>query len=435
VRRLIEAFRVSGWWGRLWELWGFSGLVSSLGDKVGLYDGAKLKRFLFGRIKERRPELASHADITFEHLERAGCPPFKVVASDITTRRPAVFSRAQTDYGASVLDAVRASTGYPFVFQPVEKNGRWLVDGGLASNLPSFLFAEESRSTGFPAFAFDLTVTPPPATGPYGFARFLPDMLAAALEASDELQRRVLRGVHYVPVPVPPDIDTLDFAITAKDRVRLYDIGYREAASFLAGFQPLRRVREAGGRMKQLLQAEYGPPALFQPVLYGLAKQIEKETGARDVRATVMLPTGRPTPSRIVVYGYNMDDDSDSDLEIDEEAGCTGQAWTTRGPAIADLEKSAADPAPWKMTGEQHAKVPKQRKAMLAVPIHAGAKAGQREPPPPVGTLAIDTSTSLEKTGWLDKSHASPVADDRPVDIMRSWAFVLYHLLRKEGPR
>ena len=414
ITRLFKALEDSWWGGKLWELWGVSSLVNSLGDKIGLYHGQELKQYLLKQIRDRRATLAQYADITFEHLEQAGCPPLKVVASDITTRRPAVFSRTQTDYGASVLDAVRASTSYPFVFQPVEKNDRWLVDGGLSSNLPAFLFAEEYRSTGIPAFAFDLTVAPSPASGKYGFSRFLPDMLATAFEASDEVQRRVLRGVHYVPVPVPPDIGTLDFGISAQDRARLYDIGHREVSSFLAKFHPLQRAKEAGNRMKQLLQAEYGSPQLFQPVLYGLAKQIEKETGAYNVRVTVMLPTGRPAPSRIVVYGYNMDGDPDSDLELPEDAGCTGQAWATRGPAIADLEEAAAKPEPWKMTEEQHAKVPKSRKAMLAVPIHAGLKEGEKLPPPPIGTLAVDTTSPLERTGWLDTSGENPWRIRRP---------------------
>src|SRR5438132_14233697 len=81
----------------------------------------------------------------------------------ITLRKPAVFSPEQTDYGASVIEAVRASTCYPFAFQPLLKNGRRLVDGGLSSNLPAFLFEEEFRQTRIPALAFDL-IAPPSGT-------------------------------------------------------------------------------------------------------------------------------------------------------------------------------------------------------------------------------------------------------------------------------
>ena len=123
---------------------------------MGLYQGRKLKDFLLNKIKEKVPALANNADITFEHLHKAGCLPVKIVASDITYRRPAIFSLDHTEYGASVIDAVRASTCYPFAFEPVFLNGRRLVDGGLSSNLPVFLFAEEYRQTRIPALAFDL---------------------------------------------------------------------------------------------------------------------------------------------------------------------------------------------------------------------------------------------------------------------------------------
>ena len=134
-----EALR-GGSWNKLGAYFKARSLLKSLGAVLGLYAGEPLKQFLAGKIEAKRPELASHVDLTFEHLERAGGLPLKIVASDLTTRKPAVFSRHQTEYGSSVLEAVRASTSYPFVFRPLLKNGRAFVDGGLASNLPAFLF-------------------------------------------------------------------------------------------------------------------------------------------------------------------------------------------------------------------------------------------------------------------------------------------------------
>jgi NTE family protein len=406
-------------------------LLKSLGAELGLYTGEPLKQFLAGRIKAKRPELSTHVDLTFEHLEQAKGLPLKIVASDLTNRKPAVFSRHQTEYGASVLDAVRASTGYPFVFRPVLKNDRSLVDGGLASNLPAFLFEEEFRETRVPAFAFDLVSAPTAAPTSYDLGRYCGDLLATALEASDELLRTVLQGVYHVPIPTPPGIATLDFRLSRDDRKRLFDAGYQEATSFLNGFAPIQRVKQAGYQLKELLRTEYGPPQRFAPVLYGLAKQIEKETGVRNVRAHVMLPTGRPTPTRIVVYGYGMDDDADFDLELPLEAGCSGLAWRDREIVIANLTESAANPEGWGMTREQHAKVPASRKSMMCVPIHREVLSGERDRPTPIGTLTVHTPTPLEKTGWVSESGEKRVAAGKAASIMMSWAYVLYHLLRR----
>jgi predicted nucleic acid-binding protein len=63
------------------------------------------------------------------------------------------------------------------------------------------------------------TLTPAQAQG------FI-NSLFAALEASDELMRRVLRGIHYVPILTPLGIDTLDFGLSRDKRKLLFDTGY-----------------------------------------------------------------------------------------------------------------------------------------------------------------------------------------------------------------
>jgi NTE family protein len=420
-----------GWWAKLRALLDGARAVRSLGPELGLYAGQPLKQYLLGKIQERLPQLAGHADVTFEHLHAAGCLPLKVVASDVTLRRPALFSRTETTYGSSVLDAVRASTSYPFAFQPVRKNGRCLVDGGLASNLPVFLFEPEYRETRVPALAFDLVSAPASLPANYDLGRHAADLLATALEAGDELLRRVLRGVVHIPIATPAGIDTLDFGLSRDDRKRLLDAGYQAVASFLNGYAPLQRVKTAAEEMKRRLQAEHGPPQLYAPVLYGLARQIEEETGASDVRVQVMLPTGRPEGTLLVVYGHRMEAAADSDLELPEGAGCPGRAWTLRAPAIADLEQARRSPEHWGMSPEQLAKIPEGLASMLCVPVHGEMPQTGQEPPAPVGTLAVDSPTPLRATGWLERAGPKVTASSRVVGIMRSWAYVLYHLLRR----
>jgi NTE family protein len=56
--------------------------------------------------------------------------PFRAVATDLETGDPVVLS------DGDLVDAMRASLSAPGVFAPVEIDGRLLVDGGLANNLP-----------------------------------------------------------------------------------------------------------------------------------------------------------------------------------------------------------------------------------------------------------------------------------------------------------
>ncbi len=56
--------------------------------------------------------------------------PFRSVASDIETGEPYVFSEGD------IVLAMRTSMSLPAIFAPVEHDGRLLVDGGIANNLP-----------------------------------------------------------------------------------------------------------------------------------------------------------------------------------------------------------------------------------------------------------------------------------------------------------
>lgn len=56
--------------------------------------------------------------------------PYRAVAADLETGAPVVLDRGV------VAEAIHASMAIPGVYQPVERDGRLLVDGGIADNLP-----------------------------------------------------------------------------------------------------------------------------------------------------------------------------------------------------------------------------------------------------------------------------------------------------------
>ena len=57
--------------------------------------------------------------------------PFRAIATDLATGEPVVFSQG------SLARALRASMAVPGLFDLIEDDeGRLLVDGGLARNLP-----------------------------------------------------------------------------------------------------------------------------------------------------------------------------------------------------------------------------------------------------------------------------------------------------------
>jgi NTE family protein len=311
------------------------------------------------------------------------------------------------------------------------------VDGGLSSNLPAFLFHNEYRKTGFPVFAFDLTAeeTDPPEQ--YGLKDFVGDMMSTALDAGDELLREVVKEVIHVPVPIPDRFDVLNFRISASERGELFGIGYQETGRKLSTLEFLANIKKASDDLQKSLQARYGDPKLYEPVLASLARDIEKSTRAENVRAHLTLPTGRGT--RIVVYSYGMitrrpdgklSYSTDAALELAEAAGCTGAAFTQKGPFVADLEEASRDPTPWGMTHLTHDLVPKDRKAMLSVPIWSDSGEEDDLDRIPVGTLSVDSTTPLADTEWMDGKQLRTAVLTR----ITLWENVVRRLLRKRHP-
>ena len=100
----------------------FSLVGASFLPTSGLTAGQKLTNLL------RSKTLASsfQAGLDFDRLSI----PFRAVATDIETGATVVIGRG------ILSDAMRASSAIPVVFQPVELEGRLLVDGGMSNNLP-----------------------------------------------------------------------------------------------------------------------------------------------------------------------------------------------------------------------------------------------------------------------------------------------------------
>ncbi len=88
----------------------------------GLTAGQKLMNLLAAKTLAASFE----ADLDFDRLP----VPFRAVATDIENGDTVILGRGL------LHEAIRASMAIPLVFQPVEFQGRLLVDGGLVNNLP-----------------------------------------------------------------------------------------------------------------------------------------------------------------------------------------------------------------------------------------------------------------------------------------------------------
>ncbi|WP_107671046.1 patatin-like phospholipase family protein [Cyanothece sp. BG0011] len=382
--------------------------LKRLNQDLGLCDANGLKQFLVEKIGEKHDSLKNKTDITFRELQEQGCYPLKVVASDLISRQAVIYPLDQgqgLDY--SVIDAVRASMSFPFVFFPVQTDNYLLVDGGLSSNLPLFLFQEERKVNNYPVIALDLVVDDNNQSNHsldqsnYGLLKFIPDMLETVLEASDNLIETLIKNIYYISIKLPKDIGTLDFEISKQDRERLFDRGYRDVSSYLNKnvFQAIKKVRTERERLRVL----YGRIDLIEKTLEKVAISFKNYSNAEEIRAYIMLPTERNT--LIVVYQYGMDNDPDIDWEVPVNSGSIGYTWVSRKHGRVNIEMMKNNLEDYNLTKTQVNKIRKDRQAIYSVPIFdlSLSRTEKIEDLEMLGILCIDTSTSLENTLWLNQ--------------------------------
>jgi NTE family protein len=140
-----------------------------------------------------------------------------------------------------IADAVRISAGFPYFFPPFTlrdghtKKPGVLVDGGVASAFPVFLFDDpkpERPTWGFRLFAGSSQEKPSytKISGLLWPVAMLEAIVDTSTNALDTLELKEF-GPRTISLPTG-DIATLDFALTDQQKSYLYESGYRAAKGF-----------------------------------------------------------------------------------------------------------------------------------------------------------------------------------------------------------
>lgn len=315
-------------------------------------------------------------EVLFQDLD----VPLKVIASDLTNQRIKVFSQQKTPK-VRVAEAVSASISIPFFFVPKQLGSVRLVDGGLLSNFPAWLFDEERRQAGplIPTFGFQLVDPKPTTRAPGSFPAFVRNLFSTTLAGDRQLEIRGIENLHIIPLRV--NVRTLDFDMQPGARDALYKDGKQGALDFFLEEIGPKDPKKMSGTLK---------------IMHGHMLNT-LNMGTIHMRVNVVMPT---TTGRLrVMYTYNMGDDPDDRLELDWEGGASGRCLQKHQPVICDLvdaKKSYQDK--WKMNKYQQALVRKSLKSLLSVPIFDYTKydrSKSEKQNPVVGVLNFDSDKDL----------------------------------------
>lgn len=384
-------------------------------------------------------------NIRFSDLDGPNNPLLKIVSSNITKLTSNISSPDSPDTN-KISTSIQSSIAFPILFKPIQHENEYYVDGGLTSNAPSFIFQREFRDMPYPILLFNLFPNRGMYNSIHNFSTYLKNLLSTALGASDKL---LLNSNPALEIAIESTIDTFPDTISDSDLERMDELGYETTMQFFSrhdddrkpfGLNLLKNFGKARSPQEQL-QFYYGDKGSYTNALWGLARQIEDISNAKDIRSQIMLPTDHRKKEKMVVYTFNFKaEDLDKELILSYYGGCTGRCLELKKAVWADMEIAQKEHLNlWNMTEEQQRMVRTDRKSMLSVPIfdHEAPIFLSEETDlsqyQTMGTLSIDSSTPLRETGWIhDESdnNGQPLLNEIVQSIMFSWSELVSKLLK-----
>lgn len=149
--------------------------------------------------------------------------PLSVIATDISSRTVKIWNSKNTAE-ESVAMAVRASCSIPIYFQPVAEK---YVDGGVLSNLPSFVY-KNSEPSDVPlasrVLAFALQADPTQESG-----HMLSRLADTVVDGNQEIQGTLLGDIPTIRIPAR-GVKATDFSKMTKEKVEQLIFSGRKAA-------------------------------------------------------------------------------------------------------------------------------------------------------------------------------------------------------------
>lgn len=204
--------------------------------RMGLYKGNKLEEWIHSKLAVRG--IQTFADLPAQTL--------RVIASDLTNGRLVVLPDDLHLYGINdktfpVAKAIRMSCSLPYFFEPVKiKNGgspSVIVDGGVLSNFPMWLFDKDNVKKVRPVLGIKLSpnLEERPKNNIKNAINLYEALFETMKDAHDAryISRKHVKNIIFIPTE---GIMTTEFDLSPESKQRLYEVGYENAKTFLSSW-------------------------------------------------------------------------------------------------------------------------------------------------------------------------------------------------------
>ena len=255
--------------------------VSLLKD-LGIYEGKFFQSWIAERLAAKGKRTFGDVVVNPEEQDLRYRYKLQVVASDITQRRLLVLPRDAGSLGIEpdeleIAYAVRMSMSMPFFFEPVQhvnpttNRVHTIVDGGLLSNFPIWLFdSPTGEEPPWPTFGMLLVEAnhkasvgerlPEPERarrGAGGLVAFVKALAHTTMEFHDRLYVEKADFARTIPIETL-GVRTTDFDLPRERALALYESGRKAAEAFLADWDfeayiaKFRSGKASGGRRREI---------------------------------------------------------------------------------------------------------------------------------------------------------------------------------------
>ena len=332
----------------LYYLWKFRFIASSLLKNKGLFETAKFSAWLELLLSKK---LNKTDTITFKDLKL----PLTIISTDVSSCNIRVFSQSDTP-NYSVSEAVASSIAIPLFFKPRTdpSTQQTLVDGGVVSNYPTWIFDKERQSNegGVITLGYKLTEKKTNSE-PIGtnFYRYLLQLINSALWGDQSLEIRGIESLHSIPLEV--SAGTLEFDLDVDQKNKLYDEGKRSTDAYF---------RENIG-----LSSKDEITKFLEIACITVKQKILEITGktVSHLRCNIFIPAFQDSNHLRL-----MDKDADDRLVIEIGSGAAGLCFKEKLSIICDLEDAkTVFETQWKLNKYQQALIRKDLKSLISLPI------------------------------------------------------------------
>lgn len=198
--------------------------------RLGLYKGDRLENWISEKLRRKGVSV-------FGDFEKG---KLKLIASDLTNGKMLVLPDDLPRYGLhperfSVARAVRMSCSIPYFFEPVKLKSSvgisTVVDGGVLSNFPIWLFTAEKKRP-----VLGVTLTPCEKERPKKVINNAFELFGALFETMKEahdarhIATKHERNIIFLPVE---EVLSTEFAISAEKKLALIELGKKRTELFL----------------------------------------------------------------------------------------------------------------------------------------------------------------------------------------------------------